>query len=75
MRRIVIYRDPESDGWLVDVPSLPGCHTQGDSRDEVIANAQDAIASWIEAARAMGWPVPADDTEAEVLKVDESAAA
>lgn len=34
--------------WGVAVPDLPGCHSAGDSLDEAIANAPDAIALWIE---------------------------
>ncbi len=39
----------DADGtWLVDVPSLDGCHTFGDSLDAARANALDAVALWLE---------------------------
>ena len=39
----------ESDGgYIANVPSLPGCHTQGDSFDEVIDNIKDAIQLYLE---------------------------
>jgi len=40
------------------VPSLPGCITQGDTWDDAIANAREAIAGHIEALRALGKPIP-----------------
>jgi len=42
------------------VPSLPGCITQGDTWDDAIANAREAIAGYIEALRALGKPIPLD---------------
>jgi predicted RNase H-like HicB family nuclease len=37
------------DGFIVaSVPALPGCHTQGRTRDEAIANAHEAVRGWLE---------------------------
>jgi predicted RNase H-like HicB family nuclease len=36
------------EGWSVSCLDLPGCHSQGDSREEVLANICDAIALWLE---------------------------
>ena len=42
MRHVVIY--PGEDGyWVADCPSLPGCVSQGKTREEAVANARDAI--------------------------------
>ena len=39
----------ESDGgYIANVPALPGCHTQGDSYDEVIENIKDAIQLYLD---------------------------
>jgi len=39
----------ESDeGWAVSCPDLPGCHSQGKSRDEALANIKKAIRLWLE---------------------------
>ncbi len=43
---ILLIPDLEEGGYVVDVPALPGCHTQGDTLEEAIANARDAIALW-----------------------------
>ena len=57
---IVIGRLSAEDGggYLAYVPDLPGCMSDGATRDEATRNAQDAIACWIEAARELGRDVP-----------------
>jgi antitoxin HicB len=45
-------------GYYAQVPDLPGCMSDGDTPQEAFANAQDAIASWIEAAEEVGRSVP-----------------
>ena len=48
----------EDMGYTVTVPSLPGCITQGDTWDETITNAKEAIAGHIEALRTLGKQIP-----------------
>lgn len=36
-----------AEGWTVSCPSLPGCHSQGDSRDEAMENIKVAIREWL----------------------------
>jgi len=37
------------DGFIVaSVPALPGCHSQGQTREEAIANIKEAIVGWLE---------------------------
>jgi antitoxin HicB len=57
---IVIEADEESGGFVVDVPALPGCHTEGDTHKEAIAMAQDAIAGYIESLLAHNEPIPVE---------------
>ena len=45
---IVIMEDKEVGGYISIVPSLPGCHTQGDSLEEVIKNTREAVSLYIE---------------------------
>jgi predicted RNase H-like HicB family nuclease len=45
---VILEADNEAGGFAVHVPALPGCHTEGDTREEAIAMAQDAIAGYIE---------------------------
>ena len=36
------------EGWSVSCLDLPGCHSQGSTRDEALANIREAIALWLE---------------------------
>ena len=48
MRQVLLY--PGEDGyWVVECPSLPGCISQGQTKEEAIANIREAIAGYIEA--------------------------
>lgn len=48
MRQVVIY--PGEDGyWVAECPSLPGCVSQGETREEAITNARDAIDEYVAA--------------------------
>ena len=47
MRYAIVYRD-EDGAWIAEVPSLPGCVTQGESREEAIANIHDAIELYLD---------------------------
>ena len=52
---------------MVECPSLPGCISQGKTKDEALANIKDAIQLWIEDAIAHNEPVPADNLEIHVI--------
>ncbi len=57
MRQVILY--PDEDGfWVAEVPSLPGCNTQGKTREEALANIRDAIEGYIDALKQDGSPVP-----------------
>ena len=51
--------EEEGGGFLATVPDLPGCMSDGATREEAARNVEDAIAAWIEEARALGRPIPA----------------
>ncbi len=44
----VVILEDEGGGYIAVVPELPGCHTQGDSLDEVIKNVREAIELYLE---------------------------
>lgn len=48
----------EGGGFVATVPELPGCMSDGDTPQQALENAYDAIGCWIEACREMGRPVP-----------------
>jgi predicted RNase H-like HicB family nuclease len=48
----------EDDAYIVIVPELPGCVTHGATYEQAVQQGQDAIESWIDAARAWGRAIP-----------------
>jgi len=44
----VVILEDETGGFVAFVPALPGCHTQGDSLDEVLRNVREAIELYLE---------------------------
>jgi predicted RNase H-like HicB family nuclease len=54
----VICWSDEDQAFIADVPELPGCMAHGDTAQEALACAQDAIALWIETAKEFGDSVP-----------------
>jgi predicted RNase H-like HicB family nuclease len=48
----------DGGGFVAIVGDLPGCMSDGATPEEALANVEDAIACWIEAARELGRPIP-----------------
>jgi len=66
--RQVILR-PGEDGYVVaECPSLPGCISQGKTKEEALANIKEAIELWIEEAQENGEPIP-EDTQLWLVEV------
>lgn len=56
--KLTVTIDRDEDGvWIVECPSIPGCVSQGHTKDEAIANIQDAIALCIEVRAEQGLPL------------------
>jgi len=68
MRQIVISRGEDSQ-WVAECPSLPGCITQGGSREEAIENARDAVEQYIAALEEDQLPVPPETFDTLVVSV------
>jgi len=66
---IILDPDPEEGGYTVTVPALPGCVTQGETIEEAIAMAKDAIRLYIETLIADGEPVPQEREHPQALVV------
>lgn len=59
--RFQVTLDRDEDGvWIVECPSIPGCVSQGDSREEALTNIQEAIALCLEVRAEQGLTAPAD---------------
>jgi antitoxin HicB len=57
----IILEPAEEGGFVVHVPALPEVCTEGDTEDEAIANAREAIEAIIEHRLERGQPIPAED--------------
>jgi predicted RNase H-like HicB family nuclease len=68
MRQVLVYRG-EDGFWVVECPSLPGCISQGTSKEEALANIKEAIEGYVAVLQADGLPVPEDHFDAEVVAV------
>lgn len=55
---LVPVSEAKGGGYMAVVPELPGCRSDGATAEEALANAQDAVDCWIEAAGEMGRPIP-----------------
>lgn len=66
--RVVIEID-EDGFYVVQVPSLPGCVSQGKTRAEALENIKDAIRGYIESLRKHGEPIP-PSIEEELVDVN-----
>jgi predicted RNase H-like HicB family nuclease len=61
-RQVLLY--PGEDGYfVVEVPSLPGCISQGKTREEALANIEEAISLYIEVLEERGENIPEDRVE------------
>ena len=62
MRYTVVLEREGDGGFVATVPVLPGCVSQGDTREEALLNIREAMALYIEDCRLAGDPVPAEDS-------------
>jgi predicted RNase H-like HicB family nuclease len=61
----IVVHEAEEGGFWAEVPALPGCVSQGETMDELLANMREAIQAWLDTS-------PPDSTEpAEPRKVVE----
>ena len=58
MEYVLVIHTAEEGGYWAEIPSLPGCYVQGESIEELLADAPDAIWSHVEALREDGQDVP-----------------
>lgn len=65
----IIFEKEEDGGYHAFCPSLPGCHTQGDTYEEAVENIKDAVKLYIESIKANGEEIPAEDITIKSLKV------
>ena len=66
--KYTVILEPGEDGYIVvNVPALPGCITQGKTREDALKNAREAIELYIEVLKEDNEPIPQDiGTEVEI---------
>ena len=68
MRQVIIY--PGEDGyWVAECPSLPGCISQGETRQQAIVNIKEAIVAYVEVLEEDGLPIAEERFETLVVAV------
>jgi predicted RNase H-like HicB family nuclease len=55
---IILYWSDADAAFIAEVPELPGCSADGQTRQEAIENAETVIAEWVETARELGREIP-----------------
>jgi predicted RNase H-like HicB family nuclease len=65
---VVVYKEP-TGGYSVLCPSLPGCHSQGETLEEALANVQEAIVLFLEVLEEDGIRIP-EPTEPLLTSVE-----
>lgn len=68
MRQIILYSG-EDGYWVVECPSLPGCISQGKTKEQAIENMKEAIKGYVAALQEDKLPVPDDKFEAMIVAV------
>jgi predicted RNase H-like HicB family nuclease len=65
MKIKVIVHDAEEGGFWAEVPAIPGCATEGDTMEELLANLQEAI----EGCLSIDVAAPTDDQNQRILEI------
>lgn len=68
MRELFIYHG-EDGYWIAECPSLPGCISQGKTKEETINNIKEAIEGYILVLKEDNLPIPPENFEAFVMAV------
>lgn len=65
--KFVVNIDRDEDGvWIVECPSIPGCVSQGATKDEALTNVRDAIRGCLEVRAELGMPLTVETQQVEV---------
>lgn len=70
---IILEPDAEEGGYTVTVPALPGCVTQGETIEQCIERALEAIAGYIESLMAEGESVPEEAERPQMITISVAA--
>jgi len=65
--KINTYWSKEDNFYIADVPELPGCMSDGETRQEAVSNAEVIINEWIEMAKELGREIPCSNIRTSVF--------
>ena len=68
VRQVLVYLG-ESGLWVAEVPSLPGCASQGATREEAVENIREAIGLHLEALKEHQRPIPPETFDGMLVAV------
>lgn len=69
MRYTVLLEQEDDGGYVVSIPALPGCNSQGDTREEALANIREAAEVYVAHYRERGEALPTE-VALEQIEVD-----
>lgn len=64
-----IFEPAEEGGYVVNVPALPGCSTQGETFEEATKNIKDAIKGYLAVLKDEGEVIPREQSEVIITKI------
>jgi predicted RNase H-like HicB family nuclease len=65
--KFIITLDRDEDGvWIAECPQIPGCVSQGTTKDDAVANVQDAIRACLQVRAEQGLPLTIEVRQVEV---------
>ena len=68
MMQLTVTIDRDEDGvWVAECPAIPGCVSQGETKDEAVVNIREAIALCLEVRSEMGLPPTVETEQVEVF--------
>lgn len=69
LRYTAVFEPAEEGGYVVNVPALPGCITEGDTFEEAVAMTKDAIGGYLSVLKEEGQKVPTETEDVIVTRV------
>ena len=66
--KFLVSIDRDEDGiWIATCPAIPGCVSQGATKDQAVENVRDAIRACLEVRSSLGMPLTVEMREVEVV--------
>ena len=67
---VLLHWDAEYNGYWVEVPTLPGCVSQGKTKEEALVNAKEAIELHLDGMREDGEEIPVEESSKVVIRLE-----